>query len=603
MPPEPTAADWLRRGRRRHGEGRFDEARTALEQALGLEPESAECLSALGRLLLDCAEYGRAASFLEHACERAEGDAGLWAALGEARFRQGRYLPAAEAFGRSASLSERDPRPAVNRAIALVLAGETRRATDDLEALAQRFPDDIELALCLAQVLLTGSPSEAERGRLTLERLIEREPDLLPARFELALDLARRKHDDPRLGEEAMRRLEVLLSLPGFPEQLPDAYLAHYALGACYDDDDEDLDRAESQYRACLRLRPGFAPALANLGALLERRGRLRAAFQVCAQAVHADPTLLAAVHNLGRLSARMDDTEAEEALAEAMGVERLQAACLARLVRAAGDHAVAQSHAVLCEAVHRAKNLAGVAAGRLISLEAALTDCPAHAAEARAAAELSERVFDEMRAILALLRPAREESSPFAVDEVLGAVRALLASAAPPGACVEHRPSREALVVDGDRARIADLVTHLGQNALAALPEGRGLVWLVARPSRVREGWVTIEVGDTGEGISPERLPDIKRPGVSTRPGGSGLGLWLCDQIARSHGGALELRSEVGLGTVARVRIPRAGPSDNRTARLRLRQLVSERPLEPASTEVASDVARGPRLLPGGDR
>ena len=72
--------------------------------------------------------------------------------------------------------------------------------------------------------------------------------------------------------------------------------------------------------------------------------------------------------------------------------------------------------------------------------------------------------------------------------------------------------------------------------------------------------GEVWVEVEDTGGGIPPEHLDRIFDPFFTTKPvgQGTGLGLSLSYQIVRKHDGRIEVRSEVGKGSVFRVVIPR---------------------------------------------
>ena len=70
----------------------------------------------------------------------------------------------------------------------------------------------------------------------------------------------------------------------------------------------------------------------------------------------------------------------------------------------------------------------------------------------------------------------------------------------------------------------------------------------------------VWIDVADTGSGIKPEHLSRIFEPFFTTKPvgKGTGLGLSLAYGIIQRHHGRLEVRSELGNGTVFRVTLPR---------------------------------------------
>ncbi|HYD79401.1 MAG TPA: response regulator [Paucimonas sp.] len=72
-------------------------------------------------------------------------------------------------------------------------------------------------------------------------------------------------------------------------------------------------------------------------------------------------------------------------------------------------------------------------------------------------------------------------------------------------------------------------------------------------------DGWVWVEIADTGAGIQAEHLPHLFEPFFTTKPvgKGTGLGLSLSYGIVSQHGGRIEVDSEVGKGTVFRVWLP----------------------------------------------
>jgi signal transduction histidine kinase len=67
------------------------------------------------------------------------------------------------------------------------------------------------------------------------------------------------------------------------------------------------------------------------------------------------------------------------------------------------------------------------------------------------------------------------------------------------------------------------------------------------------------VEVHDTGQGIKPEHLERIFDPFFTTKPvgKGTGLGLSLSYGIVHKHGGHIEVKSEVGKGSVFKVVLP----------------------------------------------
>ena len=73
----------------------------------------------------------------------------------------------------------------------------------------------------------------------------------------------------------------------------------------------------------------------------------------------------------------------------------------------------------------------------------------------------------------------------------------------------------------------------------------------------------IELTISDDGEGIAPEHLPRLGerfyRPEAtrSRKRGGVGLGLAITKGIIEAHGGEMEIRSEVGVGTTVLVRLP----------------------------------------------
>jgi C4-dicarboxylate-specific signal transduction histidine kinase len=91
--------------------------------------------------------------------------------------------------------------------------------------------------------------------------------------------------------------------------------------------------------------------------------------------------------------------------------------------------------------------------------------------------------------------------------------------------------------------------------NALQAVDRrGKIRVKVTAAPS---ENSLLIEVQDSGPGVPPEKLAAVFEPYFTTKEEGSGLGLWIAQQIATAHGGTLQVANAAEGGAVFRLRLP----------------------------------------------
>ena len=113
------------------------------------------------------------------------------------------------------------------------------------------------------------------------------------------------------------------------------------------------------------------------------------------------------------------------------------------------------------------------------------------------------------------------------------------------------------AVMVDADPVAVDQIVHNLLMNALQAMdavPVAQRALQLTLR----REGDVgELAVADRGPGIAPEALPHLFEPFFSTRDGGLGLGLSLCETLAQGMGGSLVAANQPGGGAVFTLRLP----------------------------------------------
>ena len=144
----------------------------------------------------------------------------------------------------------------------------------------------------------------------------------------------------------------------------------------------------------------------------------------------------------------------------------------------------------------------------------------------------------------------------PVRVRPVVGEVAGALAPLAARKGALLDTPKAGDWVTRADEASLYQLLFNLVRNALESkIPEG-GRVSL-----RVIERGADLEITivDEGGGLPPEVAAAPFTPYLTTKEGGSGLGLLICQELASRMGGRLELENREGKGVTARVFLPRA--------------------------------------------
>jgi signal transduction histidine kinase len=114
--------------------------------------------------------------------------------------------------------------------------------------------------------------------------------------------------------------------------------------------------------------------------------------------------------------------------------------------------------------------------------------------------------------------------------------------------------------LLEADRDKVKQVLLNLISNAIK-YNRPNGTVMLRAEAS---ESEMTIFVQDTGVGIPEEALPHLFEKFYrvrehESRASGTGLGLSICKQIVHGHGGRMEVKSKVGVGTVFAMILPRS--------------------------------------------
>ena len=167
------------------------------------------------------------------------------------------------------------------------------------------------------------------------------------------------------------------------------------------------------------------------------------------------------------------------------------------------------------------------------------------------------DRVSDIVRNLLDFAREKKTSATSLNVKEVVNATTKLIANQLRINAIwLEDYIPEDLPLVNGDFQKLEQVFLNLFVNAIHAMPEG-GLIYLEAKCEP--DGFIRINVGDTGHGIDSDYVGHIFDPFYTTKKvgKGTGLGLSIVYGIVKEHGGYVEVKSKLNVGTTFSIFLP----------------------------------------------
>lgn len=222
----------------------------------------------------------------------------------------------------------------------------------------------------------------------------------------------------------------------------------------------------------------------------------------------------------------------------------------------------------------HEIKNpLAGIR-GAAQLLQGRIRDNPSAMEYVEVMIREVDRLSGLLEQLLRLSTPPSLDLKPVNVHKILTEVLLLERATASPQQRIQTRFDPSLPDVQGDEAQLAQVFRNLIKNALQALAGRRGgelsVVTRMAtnfhllrsntpgtRGTTRRSRFLAIDFTDNGSGIAPEHLPQLFTPFFTTKTKGTGLGLSISQRIVAQHGGAIQVESDAGQGTVFHVYLP----------------------------------------------
>jgi PAS domain S-box-containing protein len=187
-----------------------------------------------------------------------------------------------------------------------------------------------------------------------------------------------------------------------------------------------------------------------------------------------------------------------------------------------------------------------------------------------------AQRGSDMVKQVLAFARGVEGERIPMSVTQVVREVERIARETFPINVQIITEIADDLWVVNGDSTQLQQVLMNLCVNARDAMPDGGKLFirsenfvideHLAEMNIDAKQGaFVKLAVTDTGSGIPPETLDKIFEPFFTTKPVGKGTGLGLSTvySIIKSHGGFVNVYSELGEGTTFFVYLPSSQESE----------------------------------------
>ena len=160
---------------------------------------------------------------------------------------------------------------------------------------------------------------------------------------------------------------------------------------------------------------------------------------------------------------------------------------------------------------------------------------------------------LDKLRQMMVQLREGERPAGVASGVELAPILQRIADSARHRGRGIELDIA-DRIATRGHAQRLERVIGHVVQNALDATPAS-GKVWATLRQA---SGRVLVEIGDTGAGMSPEFIQTrLFRPFNSTKSSGMGIGSYESFQYVKELGGSIDVKSEVGLGSVVTLLLP----------------------------------------------
>ncbi len=165
-----------------------------------------------------------------------------------------------------------------------------------------------------------------------------------------------------------------------------------------------------------------------------------------------------------------------------------------------------------------------------------------------------TERGYTIINRLLNFSRLPKEDIKDIAINDMIDETLELVNHKILHGNIQLERNYNPVEIIKGNPTQIQEVFLNLFVNAIQAMPQGGRLKLF----TKQLDGMVQVEVEDTGKGIVEKDAENIFDPFYSKdKEEGTGLGLFVADQIMKLHQGSVSVKSKVGEGTIFVLKFP----------------------------------------------
>ena len=175
------------------------------------------------------------------------------------------------------------------------------------------------------------------------------------------------------------------------------------------------------------------------------------------------------------------------------------------------------------------------------------------------------QRLESVIEDLLYYAKPREPRRRPVNIEKLIESVLARFElMVVEDGVELERRYVTDAPEISVDERMVRQVLINVINNAVEAMASETGSAAAGQEPcnrlliqTRIGEGLFSIDIEDTGIGIPNEQHKHIGEPFVSSKPRGTGLGLYISKRIVDDHDGTFSIVSRVGEGTRVSIGLP----------------------------------------------